>query len=204
MNKFTLFIFTLVFFVQLYSVNNYLIGIDLGSEFFKATMLRPGRPFTMVENLQSKTKTPTAVAFKDDERVFGADAMAKKPRLPKGVFTFFHEYLAKKYSSEEVKKFIDKFFVAYEMEEDLERGSVNLKINFNQEEYKFSSEEIFGMLFRYIKFLADKFSQTEIKDCVVTVPSFYSYKQREALAQAVEMSKLNLLGFVTEVYFLLM
>lgn len=201
MNNFTLlkfFTFALVAIINFLNIKSYLVGVDLGTEFFKATMLRPGRPFTMVENIQSKTKTPTSVAFKDDERVFGADAIVKKPRLPKGVLTFFHEYLGKRHSSEEVKKFIERFFVAYDMEEDQERGTTTFKISFNKEEFKFSTEEIYGMLFRYIKYLADKFSQSDIKDCVVTVPAFFGYKQRQALAQAVEMSKLNLLGFVSE------
>jgi hypoxia up-regulated 1 len=201
MNNITLlkfFTFAFIAIINLFDIKGYLVGVDLGSEFFKATMLRPGRPFTMVENIQSKTKTPTSVALKDDERVFGADATVKKPRLPKGVLTFFHEYLGKKHSSEEVKNFIERFFVAYDMEEDQERGTTTFKITFNKEEFKFSTEEVYGMLFRYIKYLADKFSQSDIKDCVVTVPAFFGYRQRQALAQAVEMSRLNLLGFVSE------
>ena len=51
--------FLLLLAEQFNKVNNYLIGIDLGTEFFKATILRPAKPFTMMENIQSKTKTPT-------------------------------------------------------------------------------------------------------------------------------------------------
>jgi hypoxia up-regulated 1 len=29
------------------------LGIDFGSEYYKISMIRPGRPFTMVENLYS-------------------------------------------------------------------------------------------------------------------------------------------------------
>jgi len=152
----------------------------------------------MLENIQSKTKTPTAISLKDDERVFGADAMAKKPRFPKNVLTFLHEYLAKPYSSPEIKEFIDNYFISYDMEEDENRNTIQIKIQYNKEEYKFSVEEIFGMLFRYIKYLADKFTGTDINDCVVTVPNFFGYKERQAIIQATELSKLNLLGITTE------
>lgn len=54
------------------------------------------------------------------------------------------------------------------------------------------------MLFRYIKYLADKFTNSDIKDCVVTVPNFYNYQERQAISQAVQMSKLNLIGLVSE------
>lgn len=178
------------------------IGIDLGSEFFKAAILQPGKAFTMMENIQSKTKTPTALAFKDDERVFGADAIAKKPRFPKQVLTFFNEYLGDSYTEREInsnfQEFLDRFFIAYDFEKDTNRGTIQIKITFNKEEMILSAEELFGMLFRYIKTLADKFTQSDIRDCVVTVPNFYSYKQRLAIVQAIEMTKLNLLGIIND------
>jgi hypoxia up-regulated 1 len=192
------FLTILVLAMNIYETNGYFIGIDLGSEYFKATILRPGKSFTMLENIQSKTKTPTSVGFKDDERVFGSDAIMKKPRFPKNVFTFFHEYLGKRFDDEGVKKFIEEFFVAYDMEEDQARQTVNFKINFNNEEFKLSTEEVFGMLFRYIKFLTDKFTGSDIRDCVVTVPNYFGYKERQAIVQAVQMSKFNLIGLISD------
>jgi hypoxia up-regulated 1 len=181
----------------LYSLNH-LIGIDLGTEYFKVTLLKPGRPFTMVENLQSKTKTPTAIAFKDEERFFGVDALAKRARFPKQVFSFMHEYLGKRYNDEQMIKFIEEYFVSYDMEEDENRKTYMFKVKFNNEEHKFSTEEVFGMIFRYIKFLSDKFSGGDVRDCVVTVPAYFGYKERNAVVQAVELSKLNLLSLVSE------
>ena len=63
----------LFFFValsSLFTVNSYLIGVDIGSEFFKICLIKPGKPFSIVENLQSKLKTPTAISLKDDEITF--------------------------------------------------------------------------------------------------------------------------------------
>lgn len=180
-------------------ISSYLISIDLGSEFFKATVIKTGRPFTMLENLQSKTKTHNAIAFKDDERFFGVDAINKKARIPKQVFVFMQEYLAEKYDSDEVKNFIEDFFVSYEMEEDTNRQVIKFKVNFSNEEFKFSTEDIFGMLFRYIKFLSDKFSEkSDYSECIITIPPFFGHKKKIAIAQAVEMSKLNLKGFIHE------
>ena len=63
--------------------NAYMIGVDLGSEYFKICLIKPGKPFTIVENLQSKLKTPTAIALKDDEITYDAEALNKKARFPK-------------------------------------------------------------------------------------------------------------------------
>ncbi len=54
------------------------------------------------------------------------------------------------------------------------------------------------MFFRYIKVLALKFSGEHISDCVVTVPAFYSYKERHSIIQAIQLSNLNLLALVNE------
>jgi hypoxia up-regulated 1 len=190
----------LIFILNLSITNSNLLGIDFGTEFIKVSILKPNSPFKMVENIQSKTKTPSSLAFKDEERLFGSDALGKKVRFPRQVFVYMHEFLGKKYSSEQVKKFVEDFFVSYDMEEDELRKTFNFKVVFNKENYIFSTEEIFGMLFRYIKFLADKYSGagSNIKDCVVTVPAFFGHRERMAISQATELSNLKLQSLITE------
>jgi len=188
----------LVFLLSILNIKSNLLGIDFGTEFIKITVLKPNSPFKMVENIQSKTKTPAALAFKDEERLFGADALGKKVRFPKQVFVYMHEYLGKKYSSKQVKQFMEDFFVSYETEEDQERKTFNFKVNFNKENLVFSTEEIFGMLFRYIKFLSDKYAGGNIVDCVVTVPAFFGHRERLAISQAVELSNLKIQALITE------
>jgi len=188
-------IFLINFIQQIKS--NYL-GIDFGTEFIKVSILKLGNPFKMVENIQSKTKTPSAIAFKDEERLFGSDAMGKKVRLPTQVFVYMHEFLGKKYSSEKIKKFIEEFFISYNTEEDNERKTFNFKVFYNKQNLIFSTEEIFGMLFRYIKFLSDKYGETDVRNCVVTIPAFFGHRERMAISQAVELSDLFLKSLITE------
>lgn len=191
-------IWILILILNFIDVRSNVIGIDFGTEFIKITVLKPNSAFRMVENIQSKTKTPFALAFKDEERLFGDDALGKKVRFPKQVFVSMHEFLGKRYNSKQVKKFIEDFFISYETEEDKERKTFNFKVNFNKENYLFSTEEIFGMLFRYIKFLAEKYSESTIKDCIVTVPAYFGFYERLAISQAVELSNLKLQGLITE------
>ena len=44
------------------------IGIDFGSEYYKAVLVKPGAPFNIVENTSSQRKTENAIAFTKDER----------------------------------------------------------------------------------------------------------------------------------------
>ena len=46
--------------------------------------------------------------------------------------------------------------------------------------------------------MAEKETEGEIKDCVITVPEFWSYKERQALLDASQMAGLNVLGLINE------
>jgi len=50
------------------------LGIDLGSEFFKVSLVKPGMPLDIVLNIESKRKTATMVGFNDGEQQFSAAA----------------------------------------------------------------------------------------------------------------------------------
>ena len=78
-NLFTVYHFLLlIFFAKL--VSPYMMGIDLGSEYFKVTVIKPGKPFMMMENLLSKTKTENALGLKEDEISYSYDALSKKEK----------------------------------------------------------------------------------------------------------------------------
>lgn len=58
------------------------LGIDLGSEFFKISLVKPGMPLDIVLNIESKRKTATMVGYKDGEQLFsGAAANTVRRRL---------------------------------------------------------------------------------------------------------------------------
>lgn len=47
------------------------MSIDLGSEFMKIGLVKPGVPMEIVLNKESRRKTPNIVAFRNGERFFG-------------------------------------------------------------------------------------------------------------------------------------
>lgn len=67
------------------------LGIDFGTEYIKAALVKPGIPLEIVLTKDSRRKEISAVAFKplknakpDDfpERLYGSDAMALAARFP--------------------------------------------------------------------------------------------------------------------------
>ena len=64
-----------------------IVGIDFGSTYMKATLVKPGSPFGIVENTASKRKTETMVSLGVENRLFGADSLLESSKYPKTTFT---------------------------------------------------------------------------------------------------------------------
>lgn len=46
------------------------MSVDLGSQFMKIAIVKPGVPMEIALNRESRRKTPVAVSLKDNERLF--------------------------------------------------------------------------------------------------------------------------------------
>lgn len=208
MGKFILFI--LFLFYNINYILNQTLGIDIGSEFFKVCIIFPGNKYRMVENLHSRIKTPNAIYMKGTDRLFENDVLDKRIKDSKSSFIFLNNYFGQKYNSSFIKNFTDFYFYNYDIEEDKERQVINFKVKYMlnhkmNETYKsFPIELIYGSIFRYIKKISEiyyKEQTNQIKSidyCFISIPSFFTYKQRLSLIQSVKISKLKLLGITNE------
>ena len=57
-----------------HSVLAAVLAIDYGSEWIKASLMKPGVPFDVLLNKDSKRKIQASVGWKRDDRVFSQDA----------------------------------------------------------------------------------------------------------------------------------
>ena len=179
-------------------ISPYMMGIDLGSEFFKVTVIKPGKPFMMMENLLSKTKTENALGLKDDEITYSYDSLSKKAKAPANIFNYFSEYLGRKYDDSFVTEYMKDFFQSYNISAENETETITFNFKFNNKDEQLSIVELYSMIFDYIKYLSEKFTKIEMTDAFITIPSFFDYQHRQAIADAIKISKLRLGGVVSE------
>ena len=175
-----------------------MMGIDLGSEYFKVTVIKPGKPFMMLANLIYKTKTELSVGLKDDEITYAYDALAKKVKAPANIFNYFSEYLGRKHDDLFVKEYMEKFYQSYNITADNETETITFNFKYDKNDEQISVVELYSMIFDYIKTLSERFTKIEMTDAFITIPSFFDYEQRQAISDAIKISKLKLAGVVSE------
>ena len=52
------------------------MSIDYGTEWFKVGLIKPGMPLDVALNKDSKRKTPSVVTIRNNERIYGSDAVS--------------------------------------------------------------------------------------------------------------------------------
>jgi hypoxia up-regulated 1 len=68
------------------------LGVDVGTEFWKAGLISPGRSFVIVENSKSDRKSHNSVAIKDGERHFEEEAIKIGSRYANSGFFSLKKY----------------------------------------------------------------------------------------------------------------
>ena len=100
------------------------IGFDFGSSFFKITLVKPGQPFSIVENTATKRKTETMLTLNPEEaRIMGADSYMEQSKYPKTSFHSLHRFVAMSYEDPDLAKVIQDRYIMNEVKAD-ERGFV--------------------------------------------------------------------------------
>ena len=181
-----------------------LIGFDFGSNFMKATLVKAGKPFSIIENTASKRKTETMVTIGAENRLFGADSFLESSKYPQTTFAQLHRLFGVPFDSDKVATLKKDRFLFNEFVAD-ERGLVAWKITRPangdedpKEEQILFSEEVVAMLFGYVKMLAEIQAETTVRDCVITIPSWFTYDQRLMIKDAAELANLKVLQLVHE------
>lgn len=186
------------------------LGIDLGTEYIKAALVKPGIPLEIVLTKDSKRKEVSAVAFKPSksgaiaagsfpERFYGSDAVALQARFPGDVYPNLKQLLGIPSDSDVVQVYTERY-PAVEVTGTTGRNTVSFNNGIFAEKESFSVEELLAMELKNVKenakALAGKGSS--IEDVVFTVPPFFTVEERRALEVAAKLADLKVLSMVSD------
>lgn len=164
------------------------MSIDLGSEWMKVGVVSPGVPMEIALNKESKRKTPTQIAFRDNERLFGEDAQNIGLRFPANSYGYLIDLIGKTIDNPVVKKYQERF-PYYEIEGEPNRNTVV----FRNGDEKFTIEELLAQLMQQGREDAETFIGQPITECVLVVPGYFGQAERQAILQSAKMINLKIL-----------
>uniref|UniRef100_A0A8C5CUM2 Hypoxia up-regulated protein 1 n=1 Tax=Gadus morhua TaxID=8049 RepID=A0A8C5CUM2_GADMO len=169
------------------------MSVDLGSEWMKIAIVKPGVPMEIALNSESRRKTPIAVCLKETERLFGDNALGSV-KNPKLVYRHLQSLLGKKHDNPQVGLY-QKTFPEHQLLEDPVRGTPYFKY---ADDLNYTPEELLGMVLNYSRGLAQDFAEQPIKDAVITVPCFFNQAERRAVLKVANMAGVKVLQLIND------
>ncbi|KAI9432685.1 actin-like ATPase domain-containing protein [Lactarius indigo] len=157
--------------------------------------MKPGMPFDVLLNKDSKRKIRSSVAWKNGERLFGQDAFNIATRFPKDSYNSL-KYLLGVPANAEVATYYSSFAPPALVPSS--RFTAAVPRGDGADAATWDVEELVAMQFAYVRSLAEDAAGERVQDVVVTVPPFYAQFERDAIADAVELAGLRLLALVND------
>ncbi|XP_061817890.2 hypoxia up-regulated protein 1 [Nerophis lumbriciformis] len=170
------------------------MSVDLGSEWMKMAIVKPGVPMEIVLNKESRRKTPAVVCLKENERLFGDNALGVSVKNPKTVYRHLQNLMGKKHNNPQVALY-QKRFPEHQLQVDAVRNTVYFK---DSEKFQYMPEELLGMMLNYSCGLAQDFAEQPIKDAVITVPAFFNQAERRSVMHAAHLAGLKVLQLIND------
>ncbi|XMA15520.1 hypothetical protein WAI453_008311 [Rhynchosporium graminicola] len=185
------------------------LGVDLGTEYIKAALVKPGIPLDIVLTKDSRRKETSAVAFKPaktiksgqfPERVYGSDAVALAARFPGDVYPNLKRLLGLPSDNSVVQEYALRH-PALKLKSDKTRGTAAFRSGaFAPDEEVWTVEEILAMELQSIQKNAETLAGkgSSVKDLVITVPAFFSAEEKRAVILAADLAGLRVLELISD------
>ena len=172
-----------------------LMAIDLGTDFLKISVVKPGRiPISIVNNEMSKRKSPAAVAFIAGDRLVGDEAASLDVRYPDKVFTHLRDLLGRRHDDPAVARILAEAKLPFSLVQAPNRTTIAVATDDGEVRLV---EELVASLLEYAKTLASAVADgSPVTDCVLVVPAFFGPAQRQALLDSAALAGLNVLSLV--------
>ena len=168
------------------------IGIDLGTTFSCIGVYRNSSIEIIPNEINDRT-TPSIVSFIDDEIYVGEQTKYKKLKKPENKIYAIKRIIGRNFEDKEVQEDIKNF--TYKIINDNGRPQIEVDSNGIK---KFHPEEICAKILSKLKKSAESFLEQEIKKVVITVPAYFTERQKQATKNAGEIAGLEVIKIINE------
>jgi len=169
------------------------IGIDLGTTYSCVGVFQHGK-VEIIANDQGNRTTPSYVAFTDTERLIGDAAKNQVAINPNNTIFDAKRLIGRNFTDSSVTA--DRKHWPFDVVS--EGGKPRMKVEYKNEEKRFTPEEISSMVLTKMKETAEAYLGSTVKNAVVTVPAYFNDSQRQATKDAGVIAGLNILRIINE------
>ncbi|EFQ31615.1 hypothetical protein CGRA01v4_01416 [Colletotrichum graminicola] len=186
------------------------LGVDLGTEYIKAALVKPGIPLDIVLTKDSRRKEISAVTFKPlqsgpkagayPERLYGSDAIALSARFPHDVYPNLKTLLGLSADDPIVQEYAARH-PALQLEKNKERGTAAFKSKaFTDDDDAWLVEELLAMELQSIQKNAEAAagSGTSVRSIVLTIPPYFTIQEKRAIQTAADLAGLKVLSLISD------
>ena len=170
------------------------VGFDFGYDTCYISVARAGGIET-IANDYSLRDSPSMVALGDKSRTMCVGAKSQLLTNLKRTFFGFKSLLGRKYEDPIVQDEISR--LPYQVKKGRD-GEVAVEVDFLGKKQSFTPVQLTAMLFTKLKDTADAALQTKVKDVVISVPVYYTDRQRHAMLDAAAIAGLNVLKLMND------
>ena len=164
------------------------IGLDFGTSNSCVSVMINGNP-TVIPNSEGRNTTPSIVGFgKDGERKVGDAAKRQAVTNPKNTVYEIKRFMG--CPTKDVQNDINT--VTYTVKD------VNGQPRVDIDGKEYTPQEISAMILQKMKKTAEEYLNDEVKDVVITVPAYFTDKQKRSTKDAGEIAGLNVLRIINE------
>ena len=168
------------------------IGIDLGTTYSCVGIFKNNNVEIISNSLGNRT-TPSWVSFNDNEILIGEAAKNIYARNTKNTIYDIKRLMGKKFS--EVQNEIKN--LTYKVIGD-SNDRIQVEVEYLGEIKKYYPEQISAMILDHLKKIAENYLGKEVNKAIVTVPAYFSDKQRSSTKDAGVIAGLDILRIINE------
>ena len=172
------------------------VGIDLGTS--NSALAKKGLAMELVKNSEGEVLTPSVVALLTSDlggTLVGRPAVAISRQFPESTVRSIKRLMGADFEEPAVQRMIRDKKTSYFLSTDpKELGSVRVSI----QDKLFSPEELSSLILGKIKADAEKDLNQAVTQAVVTVPAYFSDRQKFATRKACELAGIDLLRLLPE------
>ena len=169
------------------------IGIDLGTTYTRVAIFEDGN----ISHIYTDTNmrmTPSCVSFDDEGRYIGEAARDRATNNPQNTITNAKRLIGRKFTDPKVQNSMkNSIFKIVNV-----NGRPKIQVHSQGADLEFSPEEVASAILSNLKETLEQHVGGQIKDVVITVPSYFNDAQRIATKNAAAMAGLNAIRLINE------